>query len=187
MKAGRTVSTGRVIPYRRRVEQRTMIQKEAHPRTDADVSVEAYVRARPVDREHRDSILEKLDSYLQDGLIADLDVFLWPKAVSLTCETCSVTPVDVVQEFEQWAGNNDASLEPAFETREVESDITGDRDRILSLPALCVALYHDDDLVGVFPSTRRDRSTSVADVVDALHSGDLGRLPVTPTVTANRD
>ena len=148
----------------------TTIGDHITSRLDADLTVGVYLRARPADVRARDAVLDALRRYLADDRIADLEVELWPRAISLTSVPASTPTVRTVRRFERWARENDVTLRPAFETNEVESTITGERDRVLHLPSTCLTLSRDDGLVGVFPCTSDGHTTTVPDVVEALEA-----------------
>ncbi len=153
-----------------------MIQQEPHSETGANLRVDVYVRARPADRTQCDAVVETLRTCHESGRIADLNVDCWPKDVSLANELLEDPAVAIVDEFERWAAENGVSLEPAFDVRSVHSSITGEKDRVLSLPSICIACYNGDELVAVFPCSNDDRTITVPDAIEALAGGDVDTL-----------
>ncbi len=133
-------------------------------------TVEAYVTATPPDPQRRDELLSRLNACVERGTVEELTVSIWPRAVSLTCSLPVESPVERVREFEQWAADNDVSLEPAFETRTVQSAILDCEECVLRLPTMCLACYHDGDLIHVAPCSTPDAHISVEMTVTALET-----------------
>ena len=159
-----------------------MKQKEAPARTGTDLRAVVYVRARPANKRQRDEILDALHECFEDELISDLQVRIWPKSISLIHKPGSSAVVSELKRIKEWAEQNGVSLQPALETEEVHSSITGEHDRILRLPSVCIVLQQADEPIGVFPCTDGERTVTVSRVVDALRTGRIADLPVSVTV-----
>lgn len=154
-----------------------MKQKRAPAQTGTDLHAVVYVRARPADKRQHDQVLGALHECLDEGRISDLQVRVWPKSISLNHDGISRI-VSEVERIEEWAEHSGVSLRPALETKEIHSSITGERDRILLLPSVCIVLQQAGEPIGVFPCSEGDRTVPVSEVVETLQAGRIADLPV---------
>jgi hypothetical protein len=117
--------------------------------------------------------LDRLRRLADDGTV-DLSVSVWGREVGLsTTATRTDTGefvLDRVAAFREWADTHDVCVETFFETREVESGLTGESYTALVLPVACLAEYRDDELVHVAPYTTDSAVHTVADRVTALEA-----------------
>lgn len=88
-----------------------------------DLRVDCYVRSAvpgPL-TETIDDIVQRLHRLRDRGRLADVRVAAWPpecRAVAGTDDRHERTRHDLVAEFERWAAERDATLEPAFRRQE---------------------------------------------------------------------
>ncbi|WP_241432402.1 HTH domain-containing protein [Halogeometricum borinquense] len=120
-----------------------------------------------------ESIIERLDQLESDGKINEYTVDVWGRSIN-TSPSCSVTTamgnLDTVREFQSWAAENGMTLEPAFQENELSPLEMNETYEVLVLPVVCLAVYEDDSLKGVFPCARDDVFT-VDDCIEALREG----------------
>jgi hypothetical protein len=89
--------------------------------------------------------------------------------------------LDNVADFEEWATEKD-SVELPFERTTVESELAERTVRDLEVPAICLGVYSDSMLSGVFPCQVAGEEITVTDYVDTL-----AEECVVETVSESRD
>lgn len=134
---------------------------------------------RPVSGRQID-VMDRVSTLDSAGALADFEVETWPDKVVYSGHN---ERSDVVQTYERiraWADDHDRAIEPPFERRTVTS-LVGRTEEILTLPVLCLLVYEDDVLRGVFPSEDDDRTWKIDDFLDAYESsGDLDAVDGVP-------
>ena len=79
------------------------------------------------------------------------------------------------EEFADWAGANDFSLEPAFDVRpRYVPGTTETRDTVI-FPVVGLAIYADDELRAVLPSQDEFGHYTVPEALEGFERGDLHR------------
>ena len=126
-------------------------------------------------KQRREAVEEQLGELQCAGVIDTTETTVWRKRVPLAAEDCPERRR--YDEFRAWASEADATLAPVFDTRSCYSWETGERRTELVMPALCLALYEDGDLLRLAPVTRGDTPRSIAECLDDLEEGR------TPTAT----
>jgi hypothetical protein len=152
------------------------------------VEVDVFVRSLspPLGvRERQEQLLEQLSELQSSGVIDAYRVNLWGGGVCL-CDVCSGVSVaesmlDNVADFEEWAAEKD-DVELPFERTTVESELAERTVRDLEVPAICLGVYSDSMLSGVFPCQVADQQITVTDYVDTL-----AEEGVVETVSESRD
>jgi len=161
--------------------------REAIPEEDA-VEIDVFVRSLspPLGvRERQERLLEQLSELQSSGIIDTFRVNLWGGGVCL-CDVCSGVSVaesmlDNVANFEEWAAEN-SGVELPFERNTVESEMVGRTVHNLEVPAICLGVYTNSMLSGVFPCTVDGEQITVTDYVAALTDSDAAE-----TVPRGRD
>ena len=142
--------------------------------TSTDLTAVCHVRAplllEPVDRQ-----IETLQACDSEGLIDDLLLRSWPKEIALTDNSPYQEALDSFDRFETWAAERGVSIRPPFQERTKTSQVTGETTELLVTPLLCLELYADDELVGVFPHTDEETEETLTtdEVIASLRTGDL--------------
>lgn len=116
--------------------------------------------------ERQQAVLDRLDALADAGTVEDVTVRRWPKRVSERSEV-----LETVRELREAAEERGFRLEPFFEERErVPGFFTerGDPVREVVLPVVCIALYRDGEVRGVYPCADDETYYSVDDGLDAL-------------------
>ena len=139
-----------------------------------ELTAVCYVRAplllEPVDRQ-----VETLRACESEGAVDDLLLRSWPKEVALSEETPHQEALESFERFEQWANRRDVSIRPPFRERTATNQISGETTDLLVMPMLCLELYADDELVGIFPHT--DETTgetyTTDEAIAALRTGEI--------------
>jgi hypothetical protein len=114
----------------------------------------------------RTAVIDQLSKLRTDGVIADFEIRTWPDEIALSEHTEHSRVVEQYKEFLLWADDHDVSITPPFERRRVSS-LVGKSEEVLTVPIMCLAVYEDDDLRGVYPNTDDGETTSVTDYLDA--------------------
>ncbi|WP_436343646.1 HTH domain-containing protein [Natronorubrum sp. FCH18a] len=142
--------------------------------TSTDVTVVCHVRAplllEPVDRQ-----IETLQACDSEGTIDDLLLRSWPKEIALTDNSPYQEALDSFERFEAWAADQGVSIRPPFQERTKTSQVTGETTDLLVTPLLCLELYADDELVGVFPHTDEgtEETYTTDEAIASLRTGEL--------------
>ena len=90
------------------------------------------------------------------------------------------------REFANWARRNGYSLGPAFEERQ-RAYMGLDRvDDVVVFPIVTLAMYEDERLRGVFPSSDGDQVYRVDDALEALEAGDESWFEKFDSITVDR-
>jgi hypothetical protein len=113
----------------------------------------------------RTSVIDRLSSLAATEVIGSFRVETWPDELAVSEHTEHSQVVERYKEFLLWADDHDCSITPPFERRTV-SPLIGESRDVLTLPIMCLAVYEDDDLAGVYPHTSDGRTTSVVDYLD---------------------
>ena len=157
------------------------------PQTAQTVTAVCHVRAplllEPIDRQ-----IETLQACESEGAIDDLLLRSWPKEVSRSDASPHQEVLETYERFSQWANGRDVSIEPPFRERTKTSQVTGETTDLLVTPLLCLELYADDELVGVFPHSEGEETYTTDEVIAQLRTGDipdpLGRRRTRTAATA---
>lgn len=130
-------------------------------------------------RERVAEVRSRLKRLADTGRICEVDVSHWEKRIQYPGPANS-RGRDRYNEFTAWAREQDVSLRPFFDTRTCYSMETGQRSEWLVFPALCLAVYEDDILTGVYPHADGDRRRSVSDCLELLAEGTADRTTGEP-------
>ncbi|WP_247000575.1 HTH domain-containing protein [Halosolutus gelatinilyticus] len=143
----------------------------------SDVTVVCHVRA-PLLFEPIDSQVETLRACEMEGAVDDLLLRSWPKEVALD-GTPHQEVLETYERFAEWADRRGVRIEPPFRKRTTTSQVTGETTELLVTPLLCLELYADDELVGVFPHSLGEETYTTDDAIAKLRTGELPR-PLAP-------
>jgi len=132
-----------------------------------------HVRERlpkPV-RGRRERVADALSALVAEGTLAGYTIENWDKRIPADG---SGDPElrDTYLSFEGWAEDQHVSLTPFFATRECYSWETGERGTWIVLPALCLSVYEDDELVDVYPHRDGETYESVWTGIESLEEAD---------------
>lgn len=122
------------------------------------------------------SIDERLIALRNSGVIDDLVHRVW--GGHIPCEDGEETyrtPTDVsvrerVRTFQTWADSRGYSLAPGFRKRERTSTITDRTESIIVPPIVCLAVYDEGTLVGVYPCSNSERTITVGDCLETFET-----------------
>lgn len=143
---------------------------------DADSRrVDVFVRSMmpPLGAKSRqERLIRRLDDLADAGDIDDVSVIVTGDRLCL-CETCRGTDaegalLERIRELGDWGDEHDASVEPFFETRDLDSSVAGETARALVPPRVAVALYCDGTLAGAFPCRMGESTFATRDFEVAL-------------------
>jgi len=155
---------------------------------EGETTLVCHVRA-PLVADPVESRIETLRS-LEDGPLVDTVVVRsWPDTVRLDDEGDHETRARY-ERFRSWADRRGVSIQPPFETRTRSSIVEEEGIDVLVTPTLCLAVYREERLVGVFPHSSDGETHTVEEAVDALQDGELprplGSIESSPTAEPRR-
>ncbi|WP_142857022.1 HTH domain-containing protein [Salinigranum halophilum] len=114
----------------------------------------------------RTTVINRLGRLRAAGVIEEFEVQTWPDEVVLSDGATTDDAVQTFERFERWADERGVSVRPAFDVRTLSS-LVGRSREVLTLPMMSLAVRSGDDLVGVFPSQRGERTWTIGDCLDA--------------------
>lgn len=121
----------------------------------------------------KEQLLDRLRTLSERGAIADYDVLAWTRGIRQDGPLGDVsycrTLLDHVEELRGWVDDNGVDC-CGFDSRDVSSPKTGESYDVISLPAICLSVYENDDVVDVYPRRADDQLESVDDGLDSLRS-----------------
>jgi len=143
--------------------------------TGTDLRIELFRRSYVPDvfEGQLERIVERLERLEREGTIAGFSIDTWDKNVRISMRDRDAVETAAATEyakFDAWASEHDMSLRPFFDRRTVGKSET------IVLPILCLAVYEDDDLRGVFPCADEESVCSVPEYLTALEAGDPWRF-----------
>lgn len=121
----------------------------------------------------RAEVIDRLSALAARDAIGGFTVETWPDELAISEHTERGSVVERFKEFLLWADEHDRSITPPFERRTV-SPLVGESREVLTLPIMCLAVYEDGDLRGVYPNSDGEGTVSVTDYLDACDSADDG-------------
>jgi hypothetical protein len=92
--------------------------------------------------------------------------------VRLDKETPHREAIERFEEFERWADRQGASVRPPFEVRSGKS-LTGEYRERLVTPLICLALYDQGHLLGVYPHSADEETYNVEDAIATVRTGEF--------------
>ncbi|SDR41666.1 HTH domain-containing protein [Natronobacterium texcoconense] len=149
--------------------------------TESPITIVCHVRA-PLLLEPVDSQVETLQACESEGTVDDLLLRSWPKEVTRSETSPHQEVLETFERFESWADRRGVSIRPPFRER-TRTSLTGETRELLMTPLLCLEVYEDDELVGVFPHSddETDETATTDEAIATLRTGEvptpLGELP----------
>jgi hypothetical protein len=139
-----------------------------------DLTTVCHVRA-PLLLEPIDEQIETLQACESEGAIDDLLIRSWPKEVALSEESPHQEVLANYETFTQWADERGVTVRPPFRERSTTSQVTGKTRELLVTPLLCLELYADDELLGVFPHSDEatDETYTTDEAIATLRTGEI--------------
>ncbi len=140
----------------------------------ATLTAVCHVRA-PLLLEPVDEQIETLQACEDEGAVDDLLLRSWPKEVALSEESPYQEVIEQFERFEAWADERGVSVRPPFRERSTTSQVTGKTRERLVTPLLCLEIYAEDELLGVFPHTNEatDETYTTDDAIATLRTGEV--------------
>ncbi|AFZ74928.1 HTH domain-containing protein [Natronobacterium gregoryi] len=152
--------------------------------TGAPLTTVCHVRT-PLLLEPMDSQVETLQACESETQIDDLLLRSWPKEVTRSENSPHQEVLETYERFRSWADQRGVSVRPPFRERTRTSPVTGETRELLVTPLLCLEIYHDDELIGVFPHSEGEETYTTDEAIAALRTGEvptpLGKPPTEAT------
>lgn len=124
---------------------------------------------------HQQRIVDRLEVLDDRGEIDGYRIQTWGKVASPTGPLSDTrfhrAAVGTVREFESWADER-GDVELPFSREEFDCEVTDQHHRVIRLPLVCLAVYEDGELVGVYPRTEDGTTYRVRDALQG--EGDPG-------------
>lgn len=138
----------------------------------SDLTIQCYVRtsvaAAPVDE-----TIKTLRSYEEEGRVKRVLVDVWPDKVRVPEPTSHDRVLDVYRLFEEWADRQGVRLDPAFDRQTCTSQFTDNTWEEVITPVICVAVYREGELVGVYPHVDDGEVVTVGDALEHIEAGTV--------------
>lgn len=126
-------------------------------KTNGERTVTLYLCAEPqfgVENQ-KQTVIDRLTDLERAGAIDEFETYIWGREIRTTgpLEGTSYhqTVLESLREFEEWLQRNGADADRLFKRREVDSTIVDETYSVISLPTMCLAVYEEGDLSGVYP------------------------------------
>lgn len=135
---------------------------------------ELFVRAElPAPTQQRRTAVEaQLQELRCDGVVDEFETTAWEKRIPLDGAGECLERARY-NEFADWARETGARLSPFFDVRLCYSTETAERRKELVLPAMCLAIYEDDELTQVAPRIEDGTPTSIGDCLATLGNDEM--------------
>lgn len=142
-----------------------------------DTTVTLYVRTpAPMATEKRqETILGRIEALRRAGAIDGVTVTYWFRQARVD-DSDPVMPSVVA--LEEWASDHHVELAPAFDRHDRANWYTGAADSVVSLPVICLAVFSDGEISGVYPHVGPAGYRSVVDGLDSLEAESMAERSV---------
>ncbi|WP_225334843.1 HTH domain-containing protein [Halomicrobium urmianum] len=140
--------------------------------------IELYVRSLLPDGAHerQEAVVERLERLEREDAVADFSVIVWGKQIARDSAAAHTEEgryiLNRVAEFKQWALSNNVSLKSFYQTKDVESEVTGESYTTMVLPVMGLAEYQDGELQHVAPCSDGDVVHTIMDRLERLEAGE---------------
>lgn len=129
----------------------------------------------------RQTTISRLETLVANDVLEDISVTTWAKRVPLNAGSdLGAAERNWFNTFASWARDAGVHLAPFFGTRECYCSKTGDQQTQLVMPAICAALYDDDELISVIPHAHEAGTVSIEECLDRLEDEAEDNPTVTP-------
>ena len=121
------------------------------------------------------SVLERIRRLDDEGVFDAAGVESTWDRVSIREDEVRDDALATYEEFRDWAAANDFSLEPAFDTRPRYVRGTTERTEAVVFPVVAMAIYRDDELRAVLPSSDEFDHYTVHEALEGFEREDIER------------
>jgi hypothetical protein len=147
-------------------------------KTTGERTVDLYLCAEPqfgVETQ-KEAVIDRLTALEREDLIDEFGVYIWGREIRpdgpLEGTDYHRLVLDSVREFEEWLRRHGASADHLFKRRGVDSEIIDETYTVISLPTMCLAVYDDGDLSGVYPYDDAEGTHTVRECLAELEATD---------------
>ncbi|GGN89008.1 MULTISPECIES: HTH domain-containing protein [Haloarcula] len=136
-------------------------------------------------RKRRTAVETRLQELQCNGVIDGFETTTWAKRIPISGAGDCLERTRY-NEFADWARATGACLSPFFGVRTCYSTETGERRKELVLPAMCLAIYEDGELIQVAPFSEDGTPRSIDDCLGELGNAE-SPAPTGPTTASTAD
>ncbi|KOX94443.1 hypothetical protein AMS69_00870 [Haloarcula rubripromontorii] len=135
---------------------------------------ELYVRSLLPDghTQQQAAVIDRLQGLSDASVLSDITVQVIGRQIPSTPAEArtelGLFALNRVSVFQEWAKRNECSLEPAFQVRSVDAEISGEQYRALVFPVQLLAEYAGSELRCVTPHTADGETVTVTDRLTML-------------------
>ncbi|MDG5776820.1 HTH domain-containing protein [Haloarculaceae archaeon H-GB11] len=162
----------------------TWLESSVADLTEHDsIRLELYVRSlTPTVGIHgpQERVLERLRALDSEDVVDACTVNVWGSHIALEGEATQTsvgrTALDTVAHVREWASSNEIDVEPFFDERTVDCEMTGESYSVLVPPSMCLLVFGDDKLSCVVPCSRAGRTVSLSEFLTAVENELTARV-----------
>lgn len=127
--------------------------------------------ASPAAWGEQQAVIERVERLVEEGAFDEYDVTVWGREIAssgtLGGTRFHYEAIEKIEEMESWTeGEPETTL--CFDRRELTFEVTDESYEIVTTPTICLAVYDDDELVGVYPREEASGIVTVHGVLDRL-------------------
>lgn len=128
------------------------------PSTGTPLRAELFVSslAPAPSKECQDELIERLESLVETDRLVEVELLVWGDSIctdsALSGMGYGERIISAIGDFYALTANSELSIAPFFRSTTVTSEFTDETFRRIVPPHRCIALYDEEELVGVFPS-----------------------------------
>ena len=142
----------------------------------SDRRAEVYLRTDTIGTyEAQKRVLDRLRSLDDLGVFDRTGLEATWEGIETYASDVRPEAVETYEEFRAWAAANGFTLEPAFDRREWYVTGTTETREAVIFPVVAMAIYVDEDLRAVLPSSDDYGHYTVHEAIEGFERGDLDR------------
>lgn len=161
------------------------MQDTTHPADRSGVHLELCVRSLTgaADTCRLDGLIDEAERLVAEGEIDSFDTTVWGNQLPLDRPPRTDTGrvlYDLLGQFEQWADQGGRKIRPFFQSRNVTDEMAtpGTERKVMTLPDVAIAEFHDGALEWVSPHQDANCIHSVQDHLSAISANEVSRSTV---------
>ena len=129
--------------------------------------------ASPAAWGEQQTVIDRLERLSEQGVFDEFDVTVWGREVTASGALGETSfhseAAERIRRMQSWMDER-PGRDLCFEHREVDFEMTGETYEVVSTPTICLTLYRDDELVGVYPCEEPSGVCTVPDALERIES-----------------